>query len=202
MGGIGWMVEDHLVEIVNLWRRHLARELPGVTEPALGYAVPVFLRELSRCLRDDAAASANPFRRCELLLKVAPGEGPAGLVHEFRLLRRAIWEVLRAHGRLVPPQERTVADGKIDEAMAAAVARLVEHPREREARLRRGGGEPGARRPRGAEAGRMAPLLPKPGAAPVETARVPVTRFAPPPRPPAGAPPPLPVAAAEPMPEA
>lgn len=204
MGGIGWMVEDHLVEIVNLWRRHLARELPGVTDPALGYAVPVFLRELSRCLRDDAAASANPFRRCELLLKVAPGEGPAGLVHEFRLLRRAIWEVLRAHGRLVPPQERTVADGKIDEAMAAAVARAVEHPREREARLRRGAGELGPRASRSAGLARMAPSsTAKPaGPLPSETPRIPVTRFDPPPRPPAAAPPPLPAAAAEPMPEA
>lgn len=182
MGGIGWMVEDHLVEIVNLWRRHLARQLPGLADPALGYAAPVFLRELSRALREDDPSAAHPFRRCELLLKVAPSEGLAGVVHEFRLLRRALWEVLRVHGRLVPPLERSIADEKIDEAIATAIGRLAERPHEREPRTRslaRIAGEL-----RGPARGTGAPRVnttPRPAAAPT--------------------PPPLPMTA-EPLPEA
>ena len=55
---------------------------------------------------------------------VRSGAAPARVAREFKLLHRALWDTLRAAGRIVGAAERRAADEWLDEALAAALDRL------------------------------------------------------------------------------
>ena len=55
---------------------------------------------------------------------VRSGASPARVAREFKLLHRALWDTLRAAGRIVGADERRAADEWLDEALAAALDRL------------------------------------------------------------------------------
>jgi hypothetical protein len=121
---VGLLVEEQRTEIAAAWRTIVERELGG--EPALHFAIGPLLREMALALRGDAAPSrARPGDgrdRCAVLVR--SGAQPARVAREFKLLHRALWDVLRAAGRIVGAEERRAADEWIDDALAAALDRL------------------------------------------------------------------------------
>ncbi|MFN7133288.1 MAG: hypothetical protein ACK4N5_14515, partial [Myxococcales bacterium] len=58
-----------------------------------------------------------------MLVRSQPQGGVRGLVREFALLRRAIWDTLAAARRPVTPDERATIDLYLDEAVAFACER-------------------------------------------------------------------------------
>ncbi|BDG01723.1 hypothetical protein [Anaeromyxobacter oryzae] len=127
MGGavaVGLLIEEQRGEITETWRRAVEDELGG--EPAIGFAVGPFLRELSLALRGDVPPSrprgADGLQRCTVLVR--SGAQPARVAREFKLLHRAIWSALRRAGRIIAADERRAADEWLDEALAASLDRL------------------------------------------------------------------------------
>jgi hypothetical protein len=128
---VGLLVEEHRTEIAAMWRSALERELGG--EPAIGFAVGPLLREMALALRGDgpsalqrlagAASDAETgLSRCAVLVRSAAQ--PGRVAREFKLLHRAVWEILRGAGRIVGADERRAADEWLDEALAASLDRL------------------------------------------------------------------------------
>jgi hypothetical protein len=123
---VGLLVEEQRSDVAAAWKRAVTDELGG--EPALGFAVGPLLREMGLALRDDAprvAASAAPREGAlRSAVLVRSGASPARVAREFKLLHRALWDTLRAAGRIVGADERRAADEWLDEALAAALDRL------------------------------------------------------------------------------
>jgi hypothetical protein len=111
--------------VAAAWKRAVEEELGG--EPALAFAVAPMLREMGLALRDDGPR-AGPARPQEAALRsamlVRSSAPPARVAREFKLLHRALWDTLRAAGRIVGADERRAADEWLDEALAAALDRL------------------------------------------------------------------------------
>jgi hypothetical protein len=120
--GLGLLVEEYRERIVATWRRAVTLELKR-EDPALGFAISLFLRELAVGLRGQALGVGR--ERCAtagvLIRSVAH---PAQLAREFKLLRRSLWDVLRVNKRVVLPEERRSADAWLDESLAEALERL------------------------------------------------------------------------------
>lgn len=126
---VGLLVEEQRGEVAAAWKRAVEHELGG--EPALAFAVGPLLREMALALRGDAprrpagleaAAPAEATLRSAVLVR--SGASPARVAREFKLLHRALWETLRAAGRIVGADERRAADEWLDEALAAALDRI------------------------------------------------------------------------------
>jgi hypothetical protein len=123
---VGLLVEEQRSDVAAAWKRAVADELGG--EPALAFAVGPLLREMGLALRDEApiaSASASPgdgTLRSAVLVR--SGGSPARVAREFKLLHRALWDTLRAAGRIVGADERRAADEWLDEALACALDRL------------------------------------------------------------------------------
>jgi hypothetical protein len=122
---VGLLVEEHRGEVAAAWKRSVESELGG--EPALAFAVGPMLREMGLALRADGPPP-GPARPQEAALRsavlVRSTASPARVAREFKLLHRALWESLRAAGRIVGAGERRAADEWLDEALAAALDRL------------------------------------------------------------------------------
>lgn len=124
--GVGLLIEELRADVTAAWRRALADELGG--EPALGFAVAPLLREMALALRIDDLPPGSPARRAaegalRSAVLVRSGASPARIAREFKLLHRALWETLRASGRIVSAGERRAADEWLDEALAASLER-------------------------------------------------------------------------------
>jgi hypothetical protein len=122
---VGLLVEEHRGEIASTWRTNVERELGG--EPAIGFAVGPLLREMSLALRSEAPPGPRVPReeglqRCAVLVR-STAHAPR-VVREFKLLRRAVWDVLRASGRIVGADERRAVDEWLDEGLATSLDRL------------------------------------------------------------------------------
>jgi hypothetical protein len=121
--GVGLLVEEQRGDVSAAWKRAVEAELGG--EPALAFAVGPLLREMGLALRDDGdrpAASQGGAVRSAVLVR--SGASPGRVAREFKLLHRALWNTLRAAGRIVGADERRAADEWLDEALAAALDRL------------------------------------------------------------------------------
>lgn len=121
MKGIGLYVEENAQEIISRFFATAAGEL-GHLEPALKLAAPILLQDLARAAR-RGVVEAEPWRRAVLLVVSQPEGGVRGLVREFGLLRRAVWESMTDRGHAVPSQERRWLDRQLDEAAAFAAER-------------------------------------------------------------------------------
>jgi len=123
---VGLLIEEQRSDVAAAWKRAVDDELGG--EPALAFAVGPLLREMGLALRDDGPRTAADFPTREGALRsavlVRSGAGPARVAREFKLLHRALWDTLRAAGRIVGVDERRAADEWLDEALAAALDRL------------------------------------------------------------------------------
>ncbi len=124
---VGLLVEEQRGDVAAAWKRAVEGELGG--EPALAFAVGPILREMGLALRDDGAErDPDAGRPHEGALRsavlVRSGASPARVAREFKLLHRALWDTLRAAGRIVGADERRAADEWLDEALAAALDRL------------------------------------------------------------------------------
>jgi hypothetical protein len=123
---VGLLVEEQRSDVAAAWKRAVADELGG--EPALAFAVGPLLREMGLALRDDVpvivASSAPHEDTLRSAVLVRSGASPARVAREFKLLHRALWETLRAAGRIVGADERRAADEWLDEALALALDRL------------------------------------------------------------------------------
>ena len=120
---VGLLVEEQRSDVAAAWKRAVDEQLGG--EPALAFAVGPLLREMGLALRGDAPTSASPREGAlRSAVLVRSGATPARVAREFKLLHRALWETLRAAGRIVGAGERRVADEWLDEALAAALDRL------------------------------------------------------------------------------
>jgi hypothetical protein len=123
---VGLLVEEQRSDVAAAWKRAVADELAG--EPALAFAVGPLLREMALSLRDEPRAVAvSPAPREGTLrsaVLVRSGASPARVAREFKLLHRALWDTLRAAGRIVGADERRAADEWLDEALALALDRL------------------------------------------------------------------------------
>lgn len=121
---VGLLVEEHRGEIASTWRANVERELGG--EATIGFAVGPLLREMSLALRCEAPARHAPreegLQRCAVLVR-SSGHAPR-VAREFKLLRRAVWDVLRAAGRIVAADERRAVDEWLDEGLATSLERL------------------------------------------------------------------------------
>jgi len=130
---VGLLIEEHRSEVAAAWKGSLERELGG--DPAIGFAVGPLLREMSLALRDvPGRARPGPgdgrsgvpredgLQRCAVLVR--SGSPGARVAREFKLLHRAVWDVLRAAGRIVAADERRAVDEWLDEALAASLDRL------------------------------------------------------------------------------
>jgi hypothetical protein len=130
--GVGFYLEEHRQEILARFRHGAEAEL-GVTEPALVHAAPVLLHDVSRGVRLRRSPGALGRRAVLLILSQPPG-GLRGLIREFGVLRRAIWETLAVRGHAVPHVERQAVDRSLDDALAdagerwAAMARVFAKP--------------------------------------------------------------------------
>jgi len=124
---VGLLVEEQRGDVAAAWKRAVEGELGG--EPALAFAVGPILREMGLALRDDGAERAPGAGRphegaLRSAVLVRSGASPARVAREFKLLHRALWDTLRAAGRIVGADERRAADEWLDEALAAALDRL------------------------------------------------------------------------------
>src|SRR6266545_6535255 len=125
--GVGLLVEEQRGDVAAAWKRAVEGELGG--EPALAFAVGPLLREMGLALRDDGTGHAPAAGRpgegvLRSAVLVRSGASPARVAREFKLLHRALWDTLRAAGRIVGADERRAADEWLDEALAAALDRL------------------------------------------------------------------------------
>jgi hypothetical protein len=123
---VGLLVEEQRSDVAAAWKRAVADELGG--EPALAFAVGSLLREMGLALRGEppiVTSSAGP-RESTLrsAVLVRSGASPARVAREFKLLHRALWDTLRAAGRVVGADERRAADEWLDEALATSLDRL------------------------------------------------------------------------------
>jgi hypothetical protein len=123
---VGLLVEEQRSDVAAAWKRTVADELGG--EPALAFAVAPLLREMGLALRDDVPAAPPSAAPGEGALRsavlVRSGASPARVAREFKLLHRALWDTLRAAGRIVGADERRAADEWLDEALAQSLDRL------------------------------------------------------------------------------
>jgi hypothetical protein len=123
---VGLLVEEQRSDVAEAWKRAVGEELGG--EPALAFAVGPLLREMGLALRDDRPPTPGAAPREEGTLRsavlVRSGASPARVAREFKLLHRALWDTLRAAGRVVGAEERRAADEWLDEALAASLDRL------------------------------------------------------------------------------
>jgi hypothetical protein len=123
---VGLLVEEQRSDVAAAWKRAVSEELGG--EPALAFAVGPLLREMGLALRDGvpgvtaSAAPGDGTLRSAVLVR--SGASSARVAREFKLLHRALWDSLRAAGRIVGADERRAADEWLDEALAAALDRL------------------------------------------------------------------------------
>jgi hypothetical protein len=85
---------------------------------------------------------------------VRSGAAPARVAREFKLLHRALWETLRAAGRVVGADERRAADEWLDDALAAMLER-IDRVRTRSELLDRSADHPAHARPDAAERGSL-----------------------------------------------
>jgi len=121
---MGLALEEHRGEIAGEWKRAVEAALDSA-EPALGFAVAPLLREMALALRGDAPPlRSGPAGVARCVVLVRSSAQPARVAREFKLLHRAVWEVLRREGRVVSPDERRAADEWLDEALAASLDRL------------------------------------------------------------------------------
>jgi hypothetical protein len=187
---VGLLVEEQRSEIAAAWKRGAEAELGG--EPALAFAVGPLLREMALALRGEgllprarfvdgakapagtngtngasAASAASreggepPALRSAVLVR--SGAAPARVAREFKLLHRAVWETLRAAGRVVGADERRAADEWLDDALAATLDR-IDRVRARTDLLDRSADHPAHARPDAADRGTFAsrpPPLPR-----------------------------------------
>lgn len=122
---VGLLIEEQRSEIAVSWRATVERELGG--EPAIGFAVGPLLREMALALRGDVPPSRmrsgeEALQRCAVLVR--SGAQGARVAREFKLLHRAIWDTLRAAGRIVAADERRAVDEWLDEALASCLERI------------------------------------------------------------------------------
>lgn len=120
---VGLLIEEHRSEMASAWRGSAERELGG--EPAIGFAVGPLLREMALALRGDGSrvrSGEDALHRCAVLVR--SGAQGARVAREFKLLHRAVWDTLRAAGRIVAADERRAVDEWLDEALAASLDRL------------------------------------------------------------------------------
>jgi hypothetical protein len=119
---VGLLVEEHRGEIASTWRANVERELGG--EPGIGYAVGPLLREMALVLRTESPPGrpTDGLQRCAVLVR-SNAHAPR-VAREFKLLRRAVWDVLRASGRIVAADERRAVDEWLDEGLATSLDRL------------------------------------------------------------------------------
>ena len=122
---VGLLIEEQRSEIASAWRAAVERELGG--EPAIGFAVGPLLREMALALRADAPAfrprsGEDALQRCAVLVR--SGAQGARVAREFKLLHRAVWDTLKAAGRIVAADERRAVDEWLDEALASSLDRL------------------------------------------------------------------------------
>jgi hypothetical protein len=108
---VGLLIEEQRSEIAAAWRGAVERELGG--EPAIGFAVGPLLREMALALRGDVPPSRmrsgeDALQRCAVLVR--SGAQGARVAREFKLLHRAVWDTLRAAGRIVAADERRAVD--------------------------------------------------------------------------------------------
>jgi hypothetical protein len=171
---MGLLLEEHRGEITSTWKKLVETELGG--EAAIGYAVAPLLREMALALRGDVSplrarvSAGDGASRCAVLVRSTAQ--PARVAREFKLVHRAIWDVLRREGQVVAPDDRRAADEWLDDALASALERL-ERVRLRIEVLERGavvvpaarGAAPtggGSQRPPPLPRGRPAALFPPP----------------------------------------
>ncbi len=122
---VGLLIEEQRSEVAAAWKQAAERELGA--EPALAFAVGPLLREMALALRGDEArrpVRSEPDGTLRSAVLVRSGASPARVAREFKLLHRALWETLRAAGRVVGADERRAADEWLDEALAAALDRI------------------------------------------------------------------------------
>jgi hypothetical protein len=121
---VGLLLEEQRGDVTAAWRGLVERELGG--EPVMEFAVGPILREMALALRGDAppsrARSGDGRERCAVLVR--SGAQPSRVAREFKLLHRALWDVLRAAGRIVGADERRAVDEWLDEALATALERI------------------------------------------------------------------------------
>jgi hypothetical protein len=126
--GVGLLVEEQRGDVAATWKRAIEEELGG--EAALAFAVGPLLREMGLALRGDGARLGSTPARSPLegavrsAVLVRSSAAPGRVAREFKLLHRALWDSLRAAGRIVGADERRAADEWLDEALAAALDRL------------------------------------------------------------------------------
>jgi hypothetical protein len=122
---VGLLVEEQRSDVAAAWKRAVEDELGG--EPALAFAVGPLLREMGLALRDEApilAAAAPRDGTLRSAVLVRSGASPARVAREFKLLHRALWDTLRAAGRVVGADERRAADEWLDEGLASTLDRI------------------------------------------------------------------------------
>ena len=119
--GVGLLIEEHRGEIAATWRQSVAAL--GDPEPALGYAIAPLLRELSLGLREPGARdrSREAWARCAVLIRSSAR--PAQLAREVKALHEAIWGALGVSGQTVMPDERSVVDAWLFDALAEFLER-------------------------------------------------------------------------------
>jgi hypothetical protein len=177
---VGLLVEEQRSEIAAAWKRTAESELGG--EPALAFAVGPLLREMALALRGEdllpgartregakapngtngTSANGEPAEPLALrsAVLVRSGASPSRMAREFKLLHRALWEALRAAGRVVGADERRAADEWLDDALAATLDR-IDRVRTRSDLLDRSADHPAHARPDAAERGTF-PARPPP----------------------------------------
>jgi len=124
MIGVGLYIEENLQEILARFHTAVTHELK-VREPALRLAAPILLQDLARAFRGEQCG-AEPWSRAVMLVMSQPEGGIRGLVREFGLLRRALWETLSERGHAVVAQERRTVDWMLDEALALSTERWAQ----------------------------------------------------------------------------
>lgn len=121
MVGVGLYIEENLQEILSRFHAAVTREL-GFDEASLRLAAPILLQEIARSLR-RGERRAEPWRRAVLLVVSQPEGGIRGLLREYALLRRSLWETLATRGHAFPSEERRLVDGMLDETLAQSAER-------------------------------------------------------------------------------
>jgi len=124
MMGVGFYVEQSLHEILGRFHDAVKHELK-FEEPTLRLAAPILLRDIARAMK-SRSPPPEPWRRGILLVLSQPEGGIKGLVREFSLLRRAVWDTLAARRHALPGGERRTLEGHLDEALAAAAERWAD----------------------------------------------------------------------------